>query len=70
VRAAGTSSPHWRGWLKPENRYLVPASSFAEYAPEPNKDGKLPRIECHAGIIGASRATSIDLDHARKVRRG
>jgi putative SOS response-associated peptidase YedK len=30
------SSPHWRGWLKPENRCLVPASSFSEYAPEPN----------------------------------
>ncbi len=25
-----TTSPHWRGWLKPENR------SFAEYAPEAN----------------------------------
>jgi hypothetical protein len=24
-----TSSPHWRGWLKPENRCLAPASSFA-----------------------------------------
>ena len=31
-----TSSPHWRGWLKPEHRCLVPASSFSEYAPEPN----------------------------------
>jgi putative SOS response-associated peptidase YedK len=31
-----TSSPHWRGWLKPENRCLVPASSFSEYAPVPN----------------------------------
>jgi putative SOS response-associated peptidase YedK len=31
-----TSSPHWRGWLKPENRCLVPANSFSEYAPEPN----------------------------------
>ena len=31
-----TSSPHWRGWLKPENRCLVPANSFAEYALEPN----------------------------------
>jgi putative SOS response-associated peptidase YedK len=30
------SSPHWRGWLKPENRCLVPASSFSEYAPQPN----------------------------------
>src|SRR3954451_18562893 len=24
-----TSSPHWRMWLKPENRCLVPFSSFA-----------------------------------------
>jgi len=31
-----TSSPHWRGWLKPENRCLVPVSSFSEYAPEAN----------------------------------
>ncbi|MBO4225302.1 SOS response-associated peptidase [Bradyrhizobium neotropicale] len=33
-----TSSPHWRAWLKPENRCLVPANSFAEYAPEANPD--------------------------------
>ena len=43
-RSAGnirnTSSPHWRGWLKPENRCLVPANSFAEYAPEPNPETK------------------------------
>ena len=32
------SSPHWRGWLKPENRCLVPATSFCEYA-----DGK-PKV--------------------------
>jgi putative SOS response-associated peptidase YedK len=25
-----SSSPHWRGWLKPENRRLVPFNSFAE----------------------------------------
>jgi hypothetical protein len=31
-----TFSPHWRGWLKPESRGLVPANSFAEYAPSPN----------------------------------
>jgi hypothetical protein len=31
-----TSSPHWRGWLKPEIRCLVPADSFAAYAPEPD----------------------------------
>jgi putative SOS response-associated peptidase YedK len=33
-----TSSPHWRGWLKPENRCLVAFNSFAEYAPEPNPE--------------------------------
>ena len=33
-----TSSPHWRMWLKPENRCPVPVNSFAEYAPEPNPE--------------------------------
>jgi putative SOS response-associated peptidase YedK len=42
-----TSSPHWRAWLKPENRCLVPFNSFAEYAPEPNPETK-------KGIRGAS----------------
>jgi putative SOS response-associated peptidase YedK len=31
-----TTSPHWRMWLKPENRCLVPANSFAEYGPATN----------------------------------
>jgi putative SOS response-associated peptidase YedK len=31
-----TTSPHWRVLLKPENHCLVPANSFAEYAPDPN----------------------------------
>src|SRR5215813_1872499 len=31
---------HGRGWLKPENRCLVPANSFAEYAPETNPETK------------------------------
>jgi putative SOS response-associated peptidase YedK len=35
-----TSSSHWRMWLKPESRCLVPANSFAEYAPEPNPETK------------------------------
>jgi putative SOS response-associated peptidase YedK len=33
-------SLRWRGWLKPENWCLVPADSFAEYAPEPNPETK------------------------------
>ena len=40
-----TSSPHWRGWLKPENRCLVPANSFAEYAPEPNPETKYAPLD-------------------------
>ena len=35
-----TSSSHWRGWLKPGSRCLVPANSFAEYPPEPNPETK------------------------------
>jgi putative SOS response-associated peptidase YedK len=35
-----TTSPHWRMWLKPENPCLVPANSFAEYAPETNPQTK------------------------------
>lgn len=34
------NSPHWRVWLKPENRCLVPFNSFAEYAREPNPQTK------------------------------
>jgi hypothetical protein len=41
-----TSSPQWRGWLKPENRCLVPANSFAEYAPEPNPETKKKDVVC------------------------
>jgi putative SOS response-associated peptidase YedK len=33
-----TKSPHWRRWLKPESRCLVPVTSFSEYAPEPNPE--------------------------------
>ncbi len=28
-----TASSYWRAWMKPENRCLVPATSFCEYAP-------------------------------------
>jgi putative SOS response-associated peptidase YedK len=40
----GSSSPHWRGWLKPENRCMVPPNSFAEYAPEPNPETKKKNV--------------------------
>jgi hypothetical protein len=33
-------SPHWRGWLKPENRFLIPFKSIAVYAPEPTPETK------------------------------
>jgi putative SOS response-associated peptidase YedK len=29
-----------QGWLKPESRCLIPANSFAEYAPGPNPETK------------------------------
>lgn len=35
-----TASEHWRGWLNVDNRCLVPANSFAAYAPEPNPDAE------------------------------
>jgi putative SOS response-associated peptidase YedK len=31
-----TKSPHWRRWLGPSSRCLVPVTSFSEYAPEKN----------------------------------
>jgi putative SOS response-associated peptidase YedK len=36
-----TASPHWRGWLKPESRCLVPANSFSNI-----------RIEKYAEVAG------------------
>ncbi|MCB4767967.1 SOS response-associated peptidase [Ancylobacter sp. Lp-2] len=30
------ASPHWRGWLGPAHRCLVPFTSFSEYAPTPD----------------------------------
>ncbi len=35
-----TGSPHWRGWLGPPNRCLVPATSFSEW--EDTKPKKTP----------------------------
>jgi putative SOS response-associated peptidase YedK len=38
VNLCNTSSPHWRMWLNPESRFLVPADRFAEYATDPNPE--------------------------------
>jgi putative SOS response-associated peptidase YedK len=43
IMVSSRSAPALRttgGWLKPESRCLVPANSFAEYAPEPNPETK------------------------------
>jgi len=63
-----TTSPHWRGWLKPENRCLVPFNSFAEYAPEPNPENKKERRR----LVRAERRSAAgrlcrDLDSSSEV---
>lgn len=35
-----TSSPHWRGWLSPEHRCLVPVLKFAEPDPARKRPGE------------------------------
>ena len=37
-------SPHWRGWLGKQNRCIVPATSFCEYAD--TKPRKTPQWYC------------------------
>jgi putative SOS response-associated peptidase YedK len=39
TKILNVSSPHWRGWLKPENCCLVPATSSCEYT---DKTPKVP----------------------------
>src|ERR1700688_2333661 len=59
-----TTSPHWRGWLKLENRCLVPVNSFAEYAPEPNPETKKKDVVWFA--LNDDRPIALD---AQKVRK-
>jgi hypothetical protein len=66
-----TTSPHWRAWLKPKSRCLVPFNSFAEYAPEPNPETKKkdvvwfaqnddrPRFKSVTAACGAERTSPI-----------
>jgi putative SOS response-associated peptidase YedK len=55
---AARSTQGYRSWLKPENRCLVPANSFAEYAPEPNPETnkkELALIGINAPALRAKR---------------
>jgi putative SOS response-associated peptidase YedK len=50
-----TASPHWRRWLKPENRCLVPFTSFSEFNRDAGGDiwfalNESRPLACFAGI--------------------
>jgi putative SOS response-associated peptidase YedK len=60
-----TSSPHWRGWLTPGHRCLVPFNSFAEYAPEPNPETKKKDVVWFALRRPASRRLRRHLDYVQ-----
>ena len=63
-----TSSPHWRrGWLKPENRCLVPANSFAEYAPGPNPETKKLTWCGSRSVITGRCSLSRDWSHRKAI---
>ena len=64
-----TSSPHWRGWLKPENRCLVPFNSFAEYAPEPNPETKKKDVVWFALDDDRPLTSFRDLDRVQRRSR-
>lgn len=42
IRNAG--SPHWRRWLRPDSRCIVPFNSFAEPSPTRDEDGRTPNV--------------------------
>lgn len=42
-------SAHWRRWLKPANRCLVPATAFSEYSDTPGPDGRKPLVWFQTG---------------------
>jgi putative SOS response-associated peptidase YedK len=61
-----TSSPHWRAWLKPENRCLVPANSFSEYAPEPNPETGMKDVVWFA-LNDTGHSTAFAFNHPSSV---
>jgi putative SOS response-associated peptidase YedK len=64
------SSPHWRGWLKPENRCLVPFNSFAEYAPEPNPETKKKDVVWFALLDGRAIIGPVLQSEYQRIRCG
>lgn len=48
------SSPYWKGWLKPEWRVVVPATSFSEYMPQPDPVTKKKPVAWFATRDGSS----------------
>ncbi|MFK5598236.1 SOS response-associated peptidase [Methylobacterium sp. HMF5984] len=51
-----TRSPHWRRWLKPQHRCLVPLTSFSEFNAKAGGDiwfalGEDRPLACFAGIL-------------------
>ena len=71
-----TSSRHWRRWLKPENRCLVPANSFAENAdaacerlcPAAAFGSKLPSTTCSRFRLSQPRSKRLHLCELRNER--
>ncbi|TXN11360.1 SOS response-associated peptidase [Methylobacterium sp. WL122] len=60
-----TRSPHWRRWLKPQHRCLVPLTSFSEFNAKAGGDiwfalGEDRPLACFAGIL---------LDEWKSVRK-
>jgi putative SOS response-associated peptidase YedK len=61
------TSPHWRRWTKPENRCLVPATSFSEYNDTPNpKSLKNPDGSPHP-MAGKKDVVWFALDKSRPM---
>jgi hypothetical protein len=64
-------SPHWRGWLGPANRCVVPATSFSEYGQHPDPVTKKKRHCTGLRSMRKSRCSgSLDSGPARRRNPG
>jgi len=52
-----SATPHWRMWLKPENRCFVP-NGFAEYAPDINPVTKKKDVVWRSTTFSDNRTSS------------